>query len=175
MLLHPSGADHDQRHGGGEHPDRGVHQGADGEGARIGAHLLLGPLDVEAQRGADIAADDVEIAEGLVHREVFAAQALGELERSQEEREGGRHAVRQQPQLEGRDVLPFRVGLVEEEAFDVIEDIDIHQPDRGEEQGLGVDGEKRLGLAGGNFHGHGGLLIQVRLAENFCSSAFSEG
>ena len=57
------------------------------------------------------------------------AETLGKLERAEEQRAPGSEAVGQQEPLEGRDMRPLRVRIVDEEALVVKEHVGVHQPD----------------------------------------------
>ena len=65
------------------------------------------------------------------------AQAIGELERTDQDDRNAGETVRQEEQLERLIMGPGRIRAVDQEALVMIEDVGDHQPDEGEQQRFG--------------------------------------
>ena len=133
VLLDFSIENEPQGDGGGAHPQAALDERFDGERA-VASDALFEPLDVRPHRGRNKCAGDVQAADDAVQLHVALPEAIGELHRPEEQRAGAGQSVRQQPPLERRDVPPFRVGRIDEEAFVVDQHVGEHQGDKPEEQ-----------------------------------------
>lgn len=99
-------------------------------GVQMGEFVIV---HVDAHGSADQSAANIEAPEDAMHFGKALAQTIRELQWAQDKCAGCSQTMGKQNPLEGRNVLPFWISHVDEEALVVPENVEVHHGDEGRE------------------------------------------